>query len=54
MQENVRLRAALQFLYDQVCSLEDYTTTRDLEPYKAEAVFDDAVNTARLALKAPA
>ena len=44
------LRSALKFLYEQVCSLEDYTVTRDLDKYKAEAVFDDAVEQARKAL----
>ena len=48
------LRRALQDLYDQVCSLEDYRLTRDIEPYKAEACFDYAVEQARLALKVKA
>ena len=49
--EAAMLRRALQDLYDQVCSLEDYTTTRDIERHKAEACFDYAVEQARLVLK---
>lgn len=48
--ENARLREALQFLYDQVMTLEDYKTTRDVPVHEGEAVFDYAVNTARALL----
>ena len=48
--ERDRLRAALEFLYEQVCSLEDVTLTRDIEKHKAETIFDDAVEQARKAL----
>ena len=49
-EERAELVAALRFLYDEVCSLEDYTVTRDIDKYKAEANMDDAVNTAHSTL----
>ena len=51
MTKEQKLRSALQDLYDQVCSLEDYTTTRDIERHKAEACMDYAVEKARTVLK---
>lgn len=40
------LERALRSLLEQVESLEDYSLTRDLEPYKAQACWDDAIRTA--------
>lgn len=49
------LRRALTDLHDQVESLESYTLTRDVEHYKAQACWDDAVDNARALLaKVPA
>jgi hypothetical protein len=33
-------------LLDVIKSLEGYELTRDVEPYKAQAVFDDAIRRA--------
>lgn len=38
-----RLALALRDLLDQVQSLDDFTLTRDVEPYKAEACWDDVI-----------
>ncbi len=48
---NKALYTALTDLLDQVDSLDDYTLTRDIEKYKAEAIWDDALDRARIALK---
>jgi hypothetical protein len=44
------LRSALKDLLEQVESLDGYQVTRDLDRYKAEACFDDAIERARNAL----
>lgn len=41
-----RLRAALKDFLEQVENLDDYQLTRDLEPYKAQAVWDDVLHRA--------
>lgn len=41
-----KLERALRRLLDQVESLEDYSLTRDTEPYKAQACWDDAIREA--------
>ena len=51
-EECERLRDALQGLLEQVDSLDDYTLTRDVEMYKAQACWDDAIRTAIDALSA--
>jgi hypothetical protein len=48
--ENAELRSALKDLLEQVESLDGYQVTRDLDRYKAEACFDDAMERARNAL----
>ena len=45
-EECERLRDALHGLLEQVDSLDDYTLTRDVEMYKAQACWDDAIRTA--------
>lgn len=45
-----RLRKALDELLSAVDSLDDISLTRDVEPYKAQANWDDALATARNAL----
>ncbi len=44
------LLTALRDLLEQITSLNGYELTRDVETYKAEAVWDDAQNRARAAL----
>jgi hypothetical protein len=46
-----RLEAALSELLEQIDCLNDIEYCRDLEPYKAEAVWNGALDTAREALK---
>jgi len=41
---------ALRDLLEQVESLEGYSLTRDIEPYKAQAIWDSAIRNARNAL----
>ena len=43
---------ALRELLEQIETLESVTFSRDLEPYKAEACWDDAILNARAALAA--
>jgi len=45
-----QLERALRSLLDQVESLEGYQLTRDLDPYKAQACWDDAIRHASDAL----
>lgn len=45
------LRSALVDLLEQVEQLDGYELTRDLEPYKAEANWDDALHRARTVLR---
>ena len=45
-EEQSKLRSAMSELLDVVKSLEGYELTRDVEPYKAQAVFDDAIRRA--------
>jgi hypothetical protein len=45
-----KLESALRDLLDQVESLNGYELTRDVEPYKAQACWDDAIDRARDAL----
>ena len=52
--ENAKLRAALDGLLVEVESLDDYSLTRDTEPYKAQACWDYAIDTARTVLTAAA
>jgi hypothetical protein len=40
------LRQAMAELLEQVKSLEGYELTRDAEPYKAQACWDDAIRRA--------
>lgn len=49
-EEERRLRSALRDLVEQVELLEDVTYSRDTEPYKAEACWDDALRRAKAAL----
>ena len=46
-----KLRAALRELMDAIEYVEDKTYTRDIEPYKAEAIWDWAIETANKALR---
>lgn len=46
-----KLLIALKDLLEQVESLEDFTLTRDAEPYKAEACWDYAIHQAHEAIK---
>ena len=46
-----KLRRALEELLEQVESLEGYELSRDLEPYKAEAVWDWTIENAANALR---
>lgn len=46
------LAGALRGLKEQVESLDDYSLTRDTEPYKAQACWDNAQHTAFNALAA--
>lgn len=41
-----KLAHALRNLLEQVESLDDYTLTRDVEPYKAQANWDAAIRDA--------
>lgn len=43
---NAKLRRALQDLLEQVRSLNGYELTRDIEPHKAQACWDYAVEQA--------
>jgi len=45
-----RLREALKDLLEQIDSLEGMQLTRDIEPYKAEANWNDVYSRARTAL----
>ena len=45
-EEQSKLRSAMSELLDVIKSLEGYELTRDVEPYKAQAVFDDAIRRA--------
>ena len=45
--QSADLLSALRELIEQVDSLEDYTLTRDLESWEAEACFDDALTRAK-------
>jgi tmRNA-binding protein len=45
------LRSALSELLDAIDSLEGIALTSDIEPYKAEAIWDDTTKRARKALK---
>jgi hypothetical protein len=42
----LQLERALRRLLEEVESLEDYTLTSDVEPYKAQACWDDAIREA--------
>jgi hypothetical protein len=48
-----RLERALRELVEQIDSLDDFTLTRDLEPYKAEACWNDAYRNALDVLALP-
>ena len=50
MNENGKLRSALSDLLEQIECLGGIEYSRDLEPYKAEAVWDDAIRRAQDAL----
>ena len=45
--EQTRLRKVLSELLDQIDSLEGYELTRDVDHYKAQACWDDAIRRAR-------
>lgn len=45
------LSRALRELLEAIDLIEDMTFTRDLEPYKSEAIWDAAVANAKRALK---
>jgi hypothetical protein len=45
-----KLERALRDLLEQVDDLDDYTLTRNIESYKAQAVWDDTIENARSAL----
>ena len=45
-----RAKAVLRDLLDQVNSLEGYELTRDIDTYKAQANFDDAIQRAEAML----
>lgn len=47
------MERALRDLLDQVDSLDDITLTRDVEQYKAESNWNDALSSARDALSLP-
>ena len=47
------LENALRELLEQIDTLEGVTYSRDFEPYKAEAVWDDAIRRAEDALALP-
>ena len=49
--ELARVREALKDLLEQVGSLEGYELTRDVEPYKAQANWNDAICRAQAALQ---
>jgi hypothetical protein len=44
--DRARLRDVLKDLLDQVESLNGYELTRDIESYKAQACWDDAIDKA--------
>jgi hypothetical protein len=44
------LLTALRGLLEQIESLDDYSLTRDLEPYEAEACWEDAIAFAHRAI----
>lgn len=46
-----KLRAALSGLIDLVTSFEDVTLTRDIEQYKAEAIYDEELRFAKSVMK---
>ena len=48
--EDRGVKAALRDLLEQVDSLDDFTLTRDVDSYKAEANWNDALRCARAAL----
>jgi hypothetical protein len=48
----IALKQAAQDLLDQIQSLENYTLSRDLEPHKAQACWDDAIRATKAALAA--
>jgi len=48
--ERDKLRSALKELVEQVDSLDGIELTRDQEPYKAQACWDEALDRAKLAL----
>ena len=50
--EPVGVREALRDLLEQVESLNDYELTRDVDNYKAQACWDDAIRRAQAALAA--
>ena len=47
----IQLRRALSELLEQVQMLDGFELSRDLEPYKAEAVWDAAIFEAEKALR---
>lgn len=49
--EHKAMQRALIDLLDQIDSLDDYSLTRDLEPYEAEACWDGALDYARDVLR---
>ena len=50
MNENGKLRSALSDLLEQIECLGGIEYSKDLEPYKAEACWDDAIRRAQRAL----
>lgn len=50
MTELETMRSALRELLEQIDLLDDVTLCRDIEPYKAQACWDDALSRARKAL----
>lgn len=49
-EDRERLKIAVQGLLEQIDMLDSYTLSKDLDPYKAEACWDDAINYAKSAL----
>jgi uncharacterized protein YjiS (DUF1127 family) len=48
--EQTKVRKALRDLLDQIALLEDVIFSKDIERYKAEACWNDAMDRARDAL----
>jgi hypothetical protein len=46
-EEQSKLRSALSELLDAIESLEGYELTRDVDHYKSQAIWDDAIRRAQ-------